>query len=103
MRAIAKNITTTVQLTKRDEIYSLNTFMVLFETSQKFKPSEPDDVTTQDGRKVEITFTIDGNVLTEKQAGEKTMIIVREFFDKELIVTSSIGNVICKSWCKLVD
>lgn len=76
--------------------------MILLTTSQKFRLGEEKDFTTPDGRKVKNTFTIDGNILTEKQVGKQTMTIVREFFDDEMIATSYCGNVVCKGWCKLV-
>lgn len=71
-------------------------------TTQKFKLGEEKEMTTTDGRKVKNVFTIDGNVLTEKQIGEQTFTLVREFFDDEMITTSYYGNVVCKGYCKLV-
>lgn len=104
MRKLAQSMTTTVQLTKKDnDIYCLNTIILLLTTSQKFKLDEVKDITTTDGRKVKNSFTIEGNKLIEKQIGEKSMIIEREFFEDQMIATSSIGNVVCKSWCKVVE
>lgn len=104
MRKAAGSMSTVVQLTKKSETeYSLNSTILLFTTSQKFTPGVGKNVKTVDGRKVFNVFEIDGSKLIEKQIGEKTMIIEREFFDDELIVTSSIGDVVCKSWCKLVE
>ena len=105
MRKLSSAMTTTIQLVKKDENrYALNTTILLFSTSQKFMLNEESELhKTADGRMVKITFTIEGNKLIEKQVGEKTLIIEREFFDEELIVTSSIGDVVCKSWCKRVD
>lgn len=88
---------------KSDDTYSLNSTIMLLTVSQKFKLGEGKDVTTQDGRKVNNIFTIEGNKLIEKQIGEKTMTITREFFDDQMIAVSSIGSVVCTSWCKLVD
>lgn len=76
--------------------------MMLLTTSQKFKLDEEKEVTTTDGRKVKNVFTIDGHTLTEKQIGEQTLTIVREFFDDEMIATSYYGNVVCKGYCKLL-
>jgi len=104
MRKLAATLTTTVQLVKKDDTnYSLNTTILLFSTSQKFVLNEEKDITTADGRKVANSFSIEDNRLIEKQIGEKSMIIVREFFDNELIVTSTIGGVVCKSWCKVIE
>lgn len=94
MRKIAKSFTTVVQLTKKDDQYSLNTTILLFSTSQKFILGEGKDVTTLDKRKVKNVFTIEDNKLIEKQIGEdRTLTITREFFDEELIVTSTFGGV----------
>lgn len=71
-------------------------------TSQKFKVGEEKDVTTQDGRKIKNVFTIEGNKLIEKQIGEKTLTIIREYSDDELIVTTEMGQVVSTSWCKVV-
>lgn len=95
-------MTTTVQLTKKGDEYSLNSTILLLTTSQKFKVGEAKDVTTQDGRKVKNVFTIEDNKLIEQQIGEKTLTIVREYSDDELIVTTSMGGVESTSWCKLV-
>lgn len=95
-------MTTTVQLTKKDDEYSLNSTILLLTTSQKFKVGEAKDVTTQDGRKVKNVFTIEDNKLIEQQIGDKTLTIVREYSDDELIVTTSMGGVESTSWCKLV-
>lgn len=104
MRKLARTITTTVQLEKKSETdYSLNTMMLLLTTSQKFKLGEEKSITTADGRKVRNVFTIEGNKLIEKQLGEKDVIIERVFADDQLTVTSTIGAVVCKSWCKLVE
>jgi hypothetical protein len=104
MRKLAQTITTTVQLVKKTETdYSLNTMMLLLTTSQKFKLGEEKSITTADGRKVRNVFTIEGNKLIEKQLGEKDLIIERVFSDDQLIVTSSMGNVVSRAWCKLVE
>lgn len=102
LRKIASALSTTIQLIKKGDEYTLNTKMMLLTTSQKFKLGEENEVTTTDGRKVKNTFTIDGNILTEKQIGDQTLTIVREFFDDEMIATTYYGNVVCKGWCKVV-
>lgn len=103
MRKLAATMSTVVQLVKKDDgSYSLNSTILFLTTSQKFKLGEAKEVTTLDGRKIKNVFTIDGNILTEKQLGEKDCTITREFFDDELIVVASIGDVTCTSWCKVV-
>ncbi|KAG5681929.1 hypothetical protein PVAND_011332 [Polypedilum vanderplanki] len=102
-RKIAKTLTTTLQLTKKsDGTYSLNSTILVFSTSQKFTLGVGKDLTTTDGRKVNNIFYIEGNKLIEKQIGERTLIIEREFFDDHLIAkaTFSDSNIICTSVCK---
>lgn len=104
LRKLAPSLTTTVQLVKKDnDQYSLNSTILLLTTSQKFKLGEGKDITTQDGRKVKNTFTVEDNKLIETQVGEKTLTIVREYFDDQLIVTTTMGDIVSMSWCKHVD
>lgn len=102
LRKVASSMSTTVQLVKNSDEYTLHTKMLLLTISQKFKLGEEKEITTTDGRKVKNVFTIDGNILTEKQIGEKTFTIIREFFDDEMLATSYYGNAVCKGWCKIV-
>lgn len=103
MRKIASSMSTTVELVRKTDLqYCLISTILLMTTSQKFILNEGKDVTTVDGRKVKITFSIDGNKLIENQIGEKSLVIIREFYEDEMIVTSTINGVVCKSWCKLV-
>ena len=92
VRRIASAFSTITQLTKKDDEYSLNIIIMFFTASQTFKAGEGKDITTSDGRKVFNIFEIDGNKLLEKQIGEKTMIIEREFFDDQLIVKAGFEN-----------
>ena len=97
MRKICKTVTSTIQLTKKDETYTLNTMLLLMKLTQKFKLNEENEITTADARKVQSTFIVKDDILTEKQIGEKTFNIVREFFDYELIITLTVGDVESKS------
>lgn len=104
MRKISRSLTTVLQLVKKGENrYSLNTSILIFSISQKFVIGEETDITTADGRKVKDSFTIEDNKLIEVQKGEKTLLVVREFFDTELIVTTSCGDVVSKTWCKMIE
>lgn len=99
---MATSLSSTIQLVKKGDEYTLTTKMMLLTNTQKFKLGEEKDVTTTDGRKVKNVFTMDGNILTEQQIGDRTLTTVREFFDDEMIATSYYGNVVCKGYCKLV-
>lgn len=104
MRKISKSLSTVYQLVKKSEnCYDMNTKILLFSISTKFTLGEETNITTADGRKVKNTFTIEDNKLIELQKGDKTMTVLREFFDDELIITTSCGDVSCKTWCKAID
>lgn len=102
MRKIASGLSTTIYLTKKGDEYTFHSKISLFTTSNTFRLGEEKEITTADGRRVKNTFTLDGNTLTEKQIGEETLTVVREFFDDEMIATTYYANVVCKSWCKAV-
>lgn len=76
--------------------------LVITKMKQKFRLNEEVDIKTPDGRKVKNSFTIVGNVVIEKQIGEKNYVIVREFFDDEMIATLTVGNVSSRAWLKRV-
>lgn len=42
-------------------------------------------------------------VESRKSKLKKTFITVREFSNDELIVTSTVGNAVSKSWCQVVN
>lgn len=98
-------MTTTVELKKLSENeYSLNSTMLFVTIPQKFTPGIGQSIKTQDGRNVIDTFHFEGDdKLIERQTGEKVFHIERLFSDTELIVTATVGNAICTSWCKLVE
>lgn len=103
-RKLAQNTKSTLQLVKKDDgSYSLNSTIMFITMPNVFRLGEEKDITTQDGRKVKNTFTIEGNVLTEHQLGVKNFVIVREFSDDEMIMTSTAGSVTSKTWCKRVN
>ena len=103
MIKIAKTFTTVVQLTKKGDVYSLNSTIMLFSTSQKFKLGEGKNVTTSDGRKVINIFEIEGNKLIEKQIGEKTLIIEREYSDDQMIARAGFENGVKKLILLLIN
>lgn len=104
LRKLAKSMPATVQLVKIDEeTYSFNTIVMLMTVAQKFKPGEEVSTKSSDGRVIKSVFTIEGNVLTEKQIGDKQFVITREFTDDEMISVSHIGSVVCNGWSKIVN
>lgn len=94
----ALNLRPTLLVTKAtDGSYTLNST-----SSQTFNLGVGRDITTQDGRKINIVFTVEGNKLIEKQTGEKALNITREFSADQVVSTATIGNVVCTSWFKIV-
>lgn len=101
---MAQTTKSTLQLIKKDDgSYSLNSTILFITMPNVFRLGAEKDVKTQDGRQIKNTFTIEGNVLTEQQIGDKHFVITREFFDDKLIMTSTVGNVSSKTWCKRVN
>lgn len=85
----------THQLVKNsDDTYKLD--------STEFELGKGKNITTPDGRKIKNIFTIEGNKLIEQQVGEKTITVIREFTDDQIISTASVGNVTSTTWFKLV-
>lgn len=71
---------------------------------QKFVPGKEIEQTTIDGRKIKNLFTIEGNKLTERQTEpQREVIIIREFYDSEMVGTSIVGDVINKNWSTATD
>lgn len=103
-RKMAQTTKSTLQLVNKDDgSYSLNSTILFVTVPNVFRLGKEKDVKTQDGRQIKNTFTIEGNVLTEHQIGDKHFVVVREFFDDELIMTSTVGSVSSKTWCKRVN
>ncbi|CRL02384.1 CLUMA_CG015418, isoform B [Clunio marinus] len=108
LRWISKKLNITTQLVKKDKDYYQLRTTALYTTTREFKLDVEEEILTADGgkqrrRKVKNSFHIEGNKLIEKQIGEKSLIIVREYFDDELIVTATMGSTVCRSWFKPVQ
>lgn len=60
--------------------------------------------TTIDGRKIKNIFTIEGNKLIELQIEPKREVtLIREFFDKEMLGQSIVGNFTSRHWSIAVE
>lgn len=99
-RKLAKSLPASSQLVKLTEFsYSWNTIIPFKTHQQIFVPDEETDLETIDGRKITNIFTIDGNVLTEKQIEpNRQVIIVRQFFENEMLGEATVGDVRTKFW-----
>lgn len=99
-RKLAKTIPSTTQLVKLgDHEYSFNIIIPFKIHQQKFVPDEESENETVDGRKIINIFTIDGNILTERQIEPNREVkIVREYFDDEMLGESFVGDVRSKHY-----
>lgn len=105
MRKIAKTLTQTTQLVKRDDgRYALHTrtFRLMTQTLE-FTPGEEFEEKTTDGRKVKSTVTFDDNMMIHTQHGEKPFTVERRYFNDEMIAVTTYGDVTCTSWSKLME
>ena len=100
MRKMANTVSPTVELAKSGDEYTLTTTSTFKSSALKFKLGEEFDEETMDGRKVKSVCTLEGNVLTQKQNGEKPSTIVREFTDTELTAIMTAGDSKCVRYYK---
>lgn len=101
LRKMGNSITPTVHLEKNGDEYSFHTVSTFKTTVVNFKLGVESEQETLDGRKVGTTFTMDGNVLTQVEKGDKKSIVIRNFGETELVVDCTYGDVSCKRWYKL--
>lgn len=95
LRKIGNSVTPTVELKKDGDQYTLVTSSTFKTSTIVFKLGEEFDEETLDGRKVKSTVTLDGNKFIHKQDGTPPSTIIREFTDKELVATMTVGDVTC--------
>ena len=83
-------------MTKDGEQWNVKTKTALRNSEVKFKIGEEFEETRQDDVKVKSLVTQEGNKWTQVQTpldSDKVVTIVREFGDKQLTTTASVGNV----------
>lgn len=95
MRKLGNSLQPTVELKKDGDKYTLITEST-FKTQQiSFELGKEFEEETLDGRKVQSTITLEGDKLIHKQGGEPASEIIREFGEKEMVATMTIGTVTC--------
>lgn len=104
-RTFAKSVPASTQIVKLSENeYSLNTIIPSRIHQQKFVPGQEITQTTIDGRKIKNIFTIEGNTLIERQIEpNRETIIIRKFFETEMLAKFIVGDVTNRHWNKLED
>ncbi|XP_055346872.1 fatty acid-binding protein-like [Paramacrobiotus metropolitanus] len=86
----------TVEITKTGDEYHLKTVTPVKTSEVKFVLNETVPEKTMDDRDVQSIFTLDNNVLKQKQSGEKGFesTIDREFNGNEMTATIRYKNVV---------
>lgn len=103
LRKMGNSVTPTVHLEKNGDDFSFHTVSTFKTTVVNFKLGVESEQETLDGRKVGTTFTLDGNVLTQVEKGDKKSVVIRTFGENELVVDCTYGDVTCKRWYKVVS
>jgi len=97
MRKMANNVSAVVELTLKDDVYTLSSTSTFKNTSVTFKLGEEFEEETPDGRKVKSIINLDGdNKLVHRQMGDKETTIVREFSKDQIVMTLTLGSVTSK-------
>lgn len=100
---MGNSINATCYMVKNGDDFEYHTDSTFKSTTVKFKLGVEAEQETLDGRKVMTTYTLDGNVLTQVEKGEKKSLIVRKFSDTEMIADCEYGDVKCKRVYKVVS
>jgi len=96
MRKLASTAKPTTEISQSGDEWNIKTSTTFKTTEIKFKLGEPFDEETADGRKCKSTITLDGNKMLHVQDCDgKKYEIVRDFKDKEMVMTLTAGNVTC--------
>lgn len=95
LRKIGNSVSPTVELKKDGDKYTLVTSSTFKNTEISFELGKEFDEETLDGRNVKSVITLEGNKLIQKQGGEPPSTIIREFTEKDMVATMTVGNVTC--------
>ena len=102
LRKMGNSISPTIHLEKNGDEYSFHNVSTFKTTVVTFKLGVESEQETLDGRKVGTIFTLDGNVLTQVEKGDKKSIVIRTFSDTEVYCDCTYGDVTCKRWYNVV-
>lgn len=95
LRKLANSVKSTIELKQEGDLYTLTMSSPVRTFSFSFKLNEEFDEESMDGRKVKSTVTRERNKFIHTQVGTPTSVTVREFTEKELIVTMTVKDVTC--------
>lgn len=94
-RKVGNRTTPSVTLTEKDGVYTLNTTSTFKNTIISFKLGEEFDEKTIDGREVKSTIVQEGDKLIQRQQGDVSIEIIREFSDDVMVATMKVNDVVC--------
>ncbi|XP_012867915.1 PREDICTED: fatty acid-binding protein 12 [Dipodomys ordii] len=86
----------TVTISADGDIITIKTRSIFKNTEISFKLGEEFEETTPPGHKTKSTVTLDNDTLVQVQDwGDKKITIRRKLVDGQMVVESSVNNVIC--------
>lgn len=95
VRKVLSNSYPTIELKRDDEIYTLTTTTTIKTINSSFKLGETMDEVALDGRRVQSTYSMEGDTLSVEQRGDYFSTVVYTFSDYQLDCVLSSPNVKC--------
>lgn len=95
LRKIGNSVSPTVELKKDGDVYTLVTSSTFKNSEISFELGKEFDEETLDGRNVKSVMTFEGDKLIQKQGGEPSSEIIREFTENGMVATMKIKDVVC--------
>jgi fatty acid-binding protein 3, muscle and heart len=87
-----------------DDEYKIHTSIPMKSTVVKFKPGVEFDEVTNDGSVARSLITFEGdNKLVHTQKRDKTVTIIREFSETDLVMTMQCETVEAKRYFKVIE
>ncbi|KAI8749083.1 fatty acid-binding protein muscle [Biomphalaria glabrata] len=103
MRLIGNKAKPRQEISIKDGEWTITTSTALNKVEIKFKPGQPFEEKTADGRNVQTTCTVSGNKLISDQKGSVDSKIIRDFNKDSFVMTLTANNVECKRYYKKAD
>lgn len=101
VRKVLPKIKTTVQLIKKgdEDIFVLHKSCKFLSQTVEFELNEEFMEKLLNGKKVMSIITFQNNIMTHtQQTTERPLVIVRKYFDDEMVETTKFGDIVCTSW-----
>lgn len=102
VRKVLPKLKTTVQLIRKgdEDIFALHTSRKLLSNTIEFELNVEFMEKVLNGKKIMSIITFQNNIMTHTQHhhAERPLVIVRNFFDDEMIETTTYGDIKCTSW-----